>query len=138
MLPGNSLWIVAVIGLDVAVQEQEVDLAFMVCAICDDGHGRFSVGVAKAFAGDTPLSILEQVRRAGFKVAHYNMVCSGLSAMPDSIEPAVASAVADAASQAGVEIAGVSGTYNMIHPDPAYRQRGLARLRVIAGACTAR
>ncbi|MCS6758344.1 MAG: sugar phosphate isomerase/epimerase [Candidatus Devosia euplotis] len=31
----------------------------------------------------------------------------------------------------------VSGTYNMIHPDPALRAVGLERLDVIAGACVA-
>ncbi len=92
---------------------------------------------AKTFPGQDPLQILRQVRAAGFPLAHYNMACSGLAAMPDAIEPAVARAIARAADDAGVGIVGVSGTFNMIHPEPAVRSLGLERLRVLAAACPA-
>jgi sugar phosphate isomerase/epimerase len=45
--------------------------------------------------------------------------------------------VAGAARDSGVTIAGVSATYNMIHPDPAIRHAGHASLRAIAGAARA-
>ncbi len=54
--------------------------------------------------------------------------------MPDAIAPAVSRAVVTAAEMTGVRIDAVSGTYNMIHPDPAVRARGLARLTVLAAA----
>jgi len=90
---------------------------------------------AKSFEGSDPAHVLAAVREAGFTAAQYNMACSGLLALPDRIEPAVARAVAQAASAQGVEIVAVSGTYNMIHPDPAVRAAGLARLGVLAQAC---
>ena len=43
--------------------------------------------------------------------------------MPDTIAPATADEIAAASSASGVAIAAVSGTYNMIHPDPARARR---------------
>jgi len=90
---------------------------------------------AKTFEGRDPKSALAAVRQAGFTAAQYNMACSGLPAMPDEIEPAVAQAVALAAKETAVEIAAVSGTYNMIHPDVTVREAGHARLETLARAC---
>ena len=92
---------------------------------------------AKTFRGQTPAAVLEAVRATGYGIAQYNMACSGLTAMPDTIPAGVAEAVAAAAQASGVRLAAVSATYNMIHPDPAVRQRGHASLRVIAGAARA-
>lgn len=89
---------------------------------------------AKTFPGSDPATVLGRVKAAGFATAHYNMACSGLSAMPGTIAPNIARAVADAAA-GSVPICAVSGTYNMIHPDPALRALGLARLATLAGAC---
>lgn len=87
---------------------------------------------AKTFEGTDPGAVLNAVAKAGFAAAQYNMACSGLAAMPDAIDEAQARAVADAARAAGVEIVAVSGTYNMIHPDPAVRDAGHRRLAVLA------
>ncbi len=43
----------------------------------------------------------------------------------------------DACRERDITIAAVSGTWNMIHPDPTEREAGLASLRSIAGACHA-
>jgi len=89
---------------------------------------------AKTFGGTDPRVVLDAAAAAGFSSAQYNMACSGLPAMPDAISLEISRRVAAAAETAGVRIDAVSGTYNMIHPDPAVRTRGLARLRVLAGA----
>jgi sugar phosphate isomerase/epimerase len=54
--------------------------------------------------------------------------------MPDGIDDAALDAIATASRKSGVEIAAVSGTYNMVHPDPAVRAAGLARLKIMIGA----
>lgn len=87
---------------------------------------------AKTFEGAQPETVLKAVVGAGFAAAQYNMACSGLASMPEEIEEKQAQAVADAAKQAGIEIAAVSGTYNMIHPDRAVREAGHRRLAVLA------
>jgi sugar phosphate isomerase/epimerase len=89
---------------------------------------------AKTFAGDRPTDVLASVRDAGYRVTQFNMACSGLPSLPSEIPAATALEVGIAARNAGVEIAAVSATYNMIHPDPGVRQRGLGSLAAIAGA----
>lgn len=92
---------------------------------------------AKTFPGTDAATVLAAVRRAGYATTQFNMACLGLPAMPDAIEPAVAASVAAAARAEGIGLCAVSGTYNMIHPDPAVRARGLARLEVLAASCAA-
>lgn len=59
----------------------------------------------------------------------------GLSSLPDHIENDVIFRIHMAAVSRKINIAAVSGTYNMIHPDPEQHQVGLRRLRVLASAC---
>lgn len=83
---------------------------------------------AKTFAGTDPHTILSRASAAGFACVQYNFACSGLPAMPDAV-PEDALGAIDAARQAtGVEIAALSATYNMIHPDRRVRETGMARL----------
>lgn len=90
---------------------------------------------SKTFTGATLGVVLAAARRAGFSAAQYNMACSGLAAMPEVIDTPIAQAVAMASRESAVEIVAVSGTYNMIHPDPVVRAAGHARLEVLAAAC---
>ncbi|WLR99464.1 sugar phosphate isomerase/epimerase family protein [Shinella sumterensis] len=87
---------------------------------------------AKTFEGTQPGPVLKAVAGAGFVCAQYNMACSGLASMPDAIDEGQARAIAGAAHKAGIEIAAVSGTYNMTHPDRAVREAGHRRLAVLA------
>jgi sugar phosphate isomerase/epimerase len=86
---------------------------------------------AKTFPGSDPLTVLQAAKAAGYASVQYNMACSGLPAMPDALTLDQTAAVAQASSATGVAIAAVSGTYNMIHPDPAIRATGLRRLGVL-------
>ncbi|KTQ97250.1 epimerase [Aureimonas ureilytica] len=89
---------------------------------------------AKTFPGAEPETVLSAVREAGFTAAQYNMACSGLSSMPDAVPDAEVARIAEAAKASGVDLAALSGTYNMIHPDPGVRAAGLRRLTVLAEA----
>ena len=92
---------------------------------------------AKTFEGKTAGTVLSAAAAAGYSAAQYNMACSGLASMPDHISAAQAGDVAEAARAYDVLIAAVSGTYNMIHPDMAVRDKGHARLEVLASRCKA-
>jgi sugar phosphate isomerase/epimerase len=92
---------------------------------------------AKTFAGTDPDTVLAAVASAGFAAAQYNMICSGLPALPDTIPGEVTTEIAAAAGRTGVEIVSMSGTYNMIHPDPAMRIQGHRHLEILAAACAA-
>ncbi|MBE3088632.1 MAG: sugar phosphate isomerase/epimerase, partial [Chloroflexi bacterium] len=49
--------------------------------------------------------------------------------------PAAAAAIRQEFTARRLTMTAVSGTFNMIHPDPLKRQEGLRRLRVLAAAC---
>jgi sugar phosphate isomerase/epimerase len=90
---------------------------------------------AKTFPGNDPASVLAAVAAAGYSCTQYNMACSGLPSMPGAIEAHDASRVAEASALTGIAIVAVSGTYNMIHPDPQVRADGHRRLAVLAARC---
>lgn len=83
---------------------------------------------AKTFSGSNPGSVLSSVVNAGFHATHYNWACSGLPSMPDDIPAGCAEDVTAAANRLSVKIVGLSATWNMAHPDPSVRRKGLARL----------
>ena len=91
------------------------------------------------FARTFPRPTLEETFDA--VVAHelhcvqFNMACVGLPSLPDHIENDVITYIHKEATSRQISIAAVSGTYNMIHPDPKQRQKGLRRLRVLASTC---
>jgi sugar phosphate isomerase/epimerase len=89
---------------------------------------------AKTFDGTTPRVVLAAARRAGYDAVQYNMACSGLSPLPLAISDEIAEAVAAASTETGVEIASVSATYNMIHPNQGERERGRRGFEAIAAA----
>lgn len=92
---------------------------------------------AKTFDGVTPRANLAAAAGAGYAAVQYNMACSGLASMPDLMSVENALDVAAAAKACNVQIAAVSGTYNMIHPNKAVREKGHARLAVLAAHCKA-
>jgi sugar phosphate isomerase/epimerase len=91
------------------------------------------------FARTFPRPTLEETFDA--VVAHklhsvqFNMACVGLPSLPDQIENDVIDRISKEAASRKISIAAVSGTYNMIHPDPIHRHAGLQRLRVLASTC---
>ena len=89
---------------------------------------------AKTFAVKGAVPVLKAVGYAGYDVAQFNMACVGMPSMPGVIAPELAEEIAKASAATGVAIAAVSGTYNMIHPDPAMRADGMDRLAAIIHA----
>jgi sugar phosphate isomerase/epimerase len=87
---------------------------------------------AKTFPGSSPFEVLKAAAGAGYQSVQYNMACSGLGSLPDRISDDAADAVRDAARAAGVGIAAISATYNMIHPSLAIRQAGRRSFEAIA------
>ena len=92
---------------------------------------------AKTFAGTDPETVLAAAGAAGFGAVQYNMACSGLPSMPDIVPEGTAEAIAAASAHSGIAVVAISATYNMIHPDPAARERGHASLERIAAVARA-
>jgi sugar phosphate isomerase/epimerase len=89
---------------------------------------------AKTFEGSAPGPVLAKAAAAGFSCVQYNMACSGLPSMPDAVPQEIADSIRAAADENGLAIAALSGTYNMIHPNPDVRLEGHRRLEVLAQA----
>lgn len=90
---------------------------------------------AKTFVRPSVGEIFRAVAKHHLRAAHFNYACAGLPSLPDEIDPALADRVRKSAAEQRVAIVGVSGTFNMIHPDAQQRRDGLRKLEVIAGAC---
>ena len=92
---------------------------------------------AKTFVRPTLEDTLDAVAAHGIPSVQFNMACAGLPSMPDEISAELAGRTRAAHAARGIQMAAVSGTFNMIHPDPAVRDAGLRRLGVLAGAARA-
>jgi sugar phosphate isomerase/epimerase len=90
---------------------------------------------AKTFARPTLGETLDAVRSHGLDCVQFNMACAGLAPLPESIDPGLCERIRQAHAERGIAMAAVSGTFNMIHPDPIVRQDGLKRLKTLAAAC---
>src|SRR5258706_104079 len=90
----------------------------------------------KIFARPTVEEVFDAVARHHLRWVQFNFARAGLPSLPDGIEPGQLDLIGDAAADRRVAIAAVSGTFNMIHPDPMERRIGLRKLGVIAGACS--
>lgn len=90
---------------------------------------------AKTFARSTLGDVLDAVRAQHLKCIQFNMVCAGLSSMPDAIPDSLCDEIREGAATRHIEMAAVSGTFNMIHPDSRVRRDGLKRLVTLAAAC---
>lgn len=87
---------------------------------------------AKTFPGNTPDAVLDACRAAGFASAQYNMACSGIGALPETVTLAEAEAVSAARRRSGVAIAALSATYNMIDPILSRREAGRRSFAALA------
>ena len=90
---------------------------------------------ARTFSRPTVEGVFDAVKEHALDCVQFNMACAGLPTLPDDIAPSLAIRIHEASMSRGIEIAAVSGTYNMAHPDPEARQAGLRRLRTLASAC---
>jgi len=81
---------------------------------------------ARVFPSGPPERVARDVAAAGYSIAQLNLSAIGLPTLPraeswDCIDlPGVRAAFAEA----DVTVWGLSGSYNMIHPDPAVRRAG--------------
>ena len=93
------------------------------------------VGIfAKTFPGEDPRTVLRAARLAGYASAQYNLACSGLGPLPREVGPGAVQAIREAVAETGVTVAAISATYNMVHPEPAVRERGRRGFAAIAAA----
>jgi sugar phosphate isomerase/epimerase len=71
---------------------------------------------------------------SGVSGIQFNFCSAGLPPLPEVIEPAMAKRVRAAVEARSLTMAAVSGTCNLIHPDPKERAKGVRRLRTLVDA----
>ena len=90
---------------------------------------------AKTFDRPTLEGVLDAVVSHGLHCIQFNFACAGLPSMPERIEPNLLDQIRHQTDARKIKMAAMSGTFNMIHPDPKQRRQGLQRLPVLAAAC---
>ncbi|MDQ3693533.1 MAG: sugar phosphate isomerase/epimerase [Chloroflexota bacterium] len=87
------------------------------------------------FPRPTLEATLDAVAAHGLRWVQFDLASVGLPTLPDRIPDTLVERTRRETAARGIRLAAVSGTYNMIHPNPYIRDQGLAGLRVIAAAC---
>lgn len=83
---------------------------------------------ARTYARPTLEAVLDAVKADGLTWVQLNLACAGLPTVPDRLPPELSSQVLGALAERGLRVAGLSGTINLIHPDPAQRAENVRRL----------
>jgi sugar phosphate isomerase/epimerase len=89
---------------------------------------------ARTYVSKDADAIFAQARSDGFAELQFNLSCVGLPTTPERVPGGVGEKTANSARAAGVRIIALSGTYNMIHPDPERRAAGRRGLTAVLHA----
>src|SRR5438128_2892532 len=80
-------------------------------------------------------AVAEAVRAADLDAVQLNLESAGLEPLPAALDQATAARIGEAFARQDVEVAAVSGTFNAIHPDAAWRAECIRRVGLLAGLC---
>ncbi len=78
---------------------------------------------------------LDAVKSYGLDYVQFNFSSAGQPTLPESIDPALAVRIRTGLEKRSLVIVAVSGTCNLIHPDPAHRAQCLRGLQTMITAC---
>lgn len=92
---------------------------------------------ARTFEEPTLAEVLDAVAAYGIRHIQFNTSCMGLPDMPDALDAAACKQARQEMDARNIEVASLSATYNMIHPDPVARAQGLRRLGELAAHAAA-
>jgi sugar phosphate isomerase/epimerase len=87
---------------------------------------------AKTFNRPTLEEVLDAIVAHGLTQVQFNLVCAGAPTLPDQIGLSLIDRVRTAFAERNLTMAALSGTFNMIHPDLAERNRAFTRFEVLA------
>jgi sugar phosphate isomerase/epimerase len=86
---------------------------------------------AKTFNRSTIEELFQAIVGYEIRSVQFNMSCAGLETFPSNVSSALVQRIADAAEQVSVELAALSGTFNMAHRDPTVRRDGLEKFKIL-------
>src|SRR5258705_8739739 len=96
---------------------------------------RIGILLATTFTTGTLEARLDAAKANGLACVQMSMAAAGLPEMPDQIPAELPDRMRRESSARGIEIASMTGTFNMTHPDEEHRRTGLRRLRGLAEVC---
>ncbi len=91
--------------------------------------------MARTFVRPTLEETLDAVVSHKLYCIQFSFTCAGLQEMPDNIDPELCDRIREEMEKREITMAAVSGTFNMIHPDPRRRAEGYQRLQQLASVC---
>ena len=81
------------------------------------------IGVfSRTFSRDTLGELLDAIAAHGVSQVHFNMKGAGVPNLPEEIDARLCNTVRIAFAERALTMCSLSGTYNMIHPDPEQRE----------------
>ena len=89
----------------------------------------------KTFERPTLEACLDAVRQYELEAVQLNLESAGGEPMPDEISDELCERIRTGLADRGIALTAVSGTFNIIHPDPREQSAGMRRLEVLASAC---
>ena len=100
------------------------------------GGNTVQIGIlTKTFPRPSLEETLDAITRHGIRCVQFSLSSAGLPELPERVDPATCERIRREMGARGLEMAAVSGLFNMIHPDVRARRDGLRRLRELASAC---
>ena len=84
---------------------------------------------------DSLSETLDAVVNYGIHCMQFSLGGVGLRELPEQLDTELCDSVRTEFEARNIDMAGIDGTYNMIHPDVQRRHAGLRKLRVVASAC---
>ena len=78
---------------------------------------------ARSFPAGPPATVARAIAQAGFECAQLNLSAIGRPTLDADLDPEVARDIRADFDRFGVDVWGVSGTFNMAHPDAQRRRR---------------
>jgi sugar phosphate isomerase/epimerase len=100
------------------------------------GKIKMQIGIfARTFSCPSLGELLQAIAQCGIGSVQFNFSCVGLPTLPEQINSTLADQIRREFADHKLNLAAVSGTFNMIHPDVRIRQDGLRRFRELVGAC---
>jgi sugar phosphate isomerase/epimerase len=92
---------------------------------------------AKTFVRPGFADAFSAVKAHGLQCLQFNFSCAGLPTLPDSIELTLLQEIRVGLSRWSLDMAAVSGTCNLIHPEPERRAKNLRNLQLLIRGCRA-
>jgi sugar phosphate isomerase/epimerase len=90
---------------------------------------------AKTFVRPSSEETFDAVKANGLNCVQFNFSCAGLPTLPETIAPDLVRRIRSAAECRSLSMPAVSGTCNLVHPDPAQRAEGVRHLQTLIRAC---